>query len=583
MHLVSHSVFLKTLGWSLLNSVWQMAALWLLYIVVTSAGKRFSANAKHGFAFLLLSAGSVWFLISFFTNYFIYEQSAFVDYAFVNFSVDNNSFIFFNSAKEFINKSTPYCSVVYLAVLIFQFSRYTKYYFHSRKLKFTGLQKAQPALRIFVGNVALQLGIHKKVNVWLSSVADSPMTVGFLKSVILIPIATINNLTTQQVEAILLHELAHIKRNDYFLNLIITFTGILFFFNPFARLLIKSIRKEAEHSCDDLVMQFRYDPHTYISALLSLEKSRSQQQLAMAAVGSNNGVLLQRVKRIAGQQKGFELNISKLLVLFFIGIITCAFLWIQPQQIISAFNEKSNANKIVSSETPQVYYNTQISSSKKNTKTKPSLKIKKKIAEPVIIEDNKNDNELINTMIEDDDDKNNVAKNISVTIQPDVEKSYSVSQEENNEPAVIEADKGFPYVPSSSFIYKITADGKQKLTTAFKKIDLKKINKEIDGEFKKVNVEKLQEELQKSLAELDLQNNINDENAVDEQRIKGDITVEINAINNTKAKTKQQVLKFQQQLLKLQIKSQQQNLQKQHEIFKNIEDQIRKKAKIVYI
>ena len=582
MQLVSHSVFLKTLGWSLLNSVWQMASLWLLYIIITVVGKKFSAHTKHAIGVFLLSIGSLWFVISFFIHYFINAETVLNDNAFVAFSVDNNSYLLFHSVKDFFYKSIPYFSVIYLAVLIFQYSRYIKYYFHSRQLRVTKLQKAQPALRIFVENVALQLGIHKKVNVWLSEIADSPMTVGFLKSVILIPIATINNLSTQQVEAILLHELAHIKRNDYFLNLIITFTGILFFFNPFARLLIKNIKKEAENSCDDLVMQFRYDPHVYISALLMLEKTRNQQQLAMAAVGNNGGILLKRVQRIAGQKNSFEYNISKLLLLFFITIITCAVLWIQPKQLIPASNKIMIADKIVLKETPQIYYNTGIISPKKNIKAKPFCKIENKTETPPgIVSD---DYVAINTMTDDEEDENNGAKNISYTTQqPLAEKSFSPSAEENKEMAVIEDGKSFPYIPSSSFVYKITSDTKQKLTSALKKIDLKKINKETESELKKINIDKLQEQLQQSLTELDLQNNINEDNATDELRIKGDIKVEINAIKNIKAKTQQQVLKFQQQLIKLQIKTQQQNLQKQHEILKNIEDEIRKKAKIVYI
>jgi beta-lactamase regulating signal transducer with metallopeptidase domain len=585
MHLVSHSVFLKTLGWSLLNSVWQMAALWLLYFVVTTAGKGFSAKAKHAIAVLLLSAGTIWFLFSFITNYFINAESSFGDNAFITFSVTNNSYFIFNSAKELFNKSVPYCSVIYLFILVFQLARYSKYYFHSRRLRFEGLHKAQPALRIFVNDVAQQLGIHKKVNVWLSSLADSPMTVGFLKSVILIPIATINHLSTQQVEAILLHELAHIKRNDYFLNLVIIFTGVLFFFNPFARLLIKNIRKEAENCCDDLVMQFRYDPHTYISALLSLEKTRNNQRLAMAAIGSDKQVLLERVKRITRQQNTFQINIPKLLLLFFIALITFAALWFQPQQIISAFTNKTfMASAVSSNEKPQVYYNSGISSSKKNIKTKSSLIIKKKITEPAVInENNKDENNiaLVNNN-EDDGDENNLTKNAALTIQPEAEKSFSVSQdEENTAPVINEAGTNFPFVPSSSFVYKITTDTKQKIAAAIKKIDFKKINNQING-----NAEKLQEQLQKSLAELDSQNSINEEsstNESDDQRIKGDIKVELKALQNSKLKNPEQVQKLQQQLFKVQIKLQRQNLQKQHEILKKIEDEIRTKAKIVYI
>jgi hypothetical protein len=110
----------------------------------------------------------------------------------------------------------------------------------------------------------------------------------------------VNNLSLQQVETILLHELAHIKRYDYLLHLGVTIIEMLFFFNPFVRWLIRDIKKEREHRCDDVVMQFRYDPHTYVSALLSLATNGRdrQQQLALAAAGGSDQLLLQRVRRI---------------------------------------------------------------------------------------------------------------------------------------------------------------------------------------------------------------------------------------------------------------------------------------------
>jgi hypothetical protein len=122
--------------------------------------------------------------------------------------------------------------------------------------------------------------------------------------VILLPLAICSNLTTAQVEAILIHELAHIRRNDFLLNLVVTLLEGLFFFNPFVRRLIADLRKEREHCCDDQVLQFCYDPHSYVSALLAVASSDRQTALAMAATGgSNDQLLLQRAKRILMKQR----------------------------------------------------------------------------------------------------------------------------------------------------------------------------------------------------------------------------------------------------------------------------------------
>ena len=64
MYFITRSLLLKALGWSLLNSLWQMAFLWLLYILITGKGNRFSARAKHNLALLLSITGSAWFLFT---------------------------------------------------------------------------------------------------------------------------------------------------------------------------------------------------------------------------------------------------------------------------------------------------------------------------------------------------------------------------------------------------------------------------------------------------------------------------------------------------------------------------------------
>src|SRR4029077_5084003 len=255
----------------------------------------FSARVKHNMALLLSLAGTCWVLYGFIANVFDHDLLS-AKSAVVILSGSGFSYMVLQ-IKKLIIAALPYLSFIYLGTLLFLSSRYIQYYLRLRQIKLTGLYKIQPALRLFADNVSRQIGIHKKVAVWLSSVVDSPMTIGFLKPIILIPIATVNHLTTEQVETILLHELTHIKRNDYLVNFFVTISGIIFFFNPFAKLFIHTIKKEREHCCDDLVIQFQYNPHTYASALLSLESTRHRhQQLAMTAIGKSNKLLLERVK-----------------------------------------------------------------------------------------------------------------------------------------------------------------------------------------------------------------------------------------------------------------------------------------------
>ncbi|HWK06104.1 MAG TPA: M56 family metallopeptidase [Puia sp.] len=292
MQLLTQSALLKALGWSLFNSLWQMALLWLLYRIVLAVFPKASAHARHGLACLVLGTGVVWAALS--------GSSPWPDG--ILWTGEHWETSFRQAGRELIREALPYCSFLYLLVLAFLFIRYANQVLQARQLKRSGLSKIEPGLRVFVAKTGRLMGIRQEVRVWLSSRITVPVTLGFLKPVILIPLATVGDLSLQQLEAILLHELAHIKRNDYLLHLGVTILEVLFFFNPMSRLLIRDIKREREHRCDDVVMQFRYDPHAYVSALLSLAKVAAggpgRRQLALAVTGGSDQLLLQRVRRI---------------------------------------------------------------------------------------------------------------------------------------------------------------------------------------------------------------------------------------------------------------------------------------------
>jgi len=299
MHLFTQSALLRALGWSLFDSLWQMALLWLLYGLFTTAFQKASAHFRHGLAVVLLGIGTIWCFGSFIANYAYPADRLATGEWILTLLQRGESTGFPPNLLRGIDQLLPFLSCLYLLALGTLSIRYSRHYYQAGQLKRTGLSRISPALRLFVSETSRRIGIRKEVSVWMSSLVEGPVTLGFLKPVILVPIATLNNLTTTQVEAILLHELAHIKRYDYLLNLGVMVLENLFFFNPFSRSLIRNIRREREHRCDDLVMQFRYDPHTYVSALLSLAThGQSRERLALAASGKNDQLLLQRVKRM---------------------------------------------------------------------------------------------------------------------------------------------------------------------------------------------------------------------------------------------------------------------------------------------
>jgi bla regulator protein BlaR1 len=160
-----------------------------------------------------------------------------------------------------------------------------------------------------------------------------PLVIGFFKPVVLFPVALATQLDLKQVEAILIHELSHIRRNDYLINLVKTCIETLLFFNPFVWLTTKFIQIEREHACDDLVVNFTGTPLTYAHALLKLEllKDKQTPALSLAATGKNQH-LYQRIKRITDMKTNY-MNAKQQFFILTLAIATVISLaWMNPSK-----------------------------------------------------------------------------------------------------------------------------------------------------------------------------------------------------------------------------------------------------------
>jgi len=143
-----------------------------------------------------------------------------------------------------------------------------------------------------------RLHIARRVRLLKSTHVDVPTVIGWMKPVILIPASALSGLNPHQLEAILAHELAHIRRHDYLVNLLQTVVETLLFYHPAVWWLSRRIRTERENCCDDLAVSLCGDPVTYAQALADLEGLRGpSRQFVMAATG---GSLVQRVRRLLG-------------------------------------------------------------------------------------------------------------------------------------------------------------------------------------------------------------------------------------------------------------------------------------------
>ena len=167
-----------------------------------------------------------------------------------------------------------------------------------QRMKSHGAMPAAAAWEHLAARLSRRLHIARHVRLLESTMVDVPTVIGWMKPVILLPASALSGLTPHQLEAILAHELAHVRRHDYLVNLLQTLVETLLFYHPAVWWLSRRIRSERENCCDDLAVSLCGDPYTYAKALADLEELRgTSRQLVMAASG---GSLVHRVRRLLG-------------------------------------------------------------------------------------------------------------------------------------------------------------------------------------------------------------------------------------------------------------------------------------------
>lgn len=224
-----------------------------------------------------------------------------------------------------------------------------------------------------------QLRISAPVRLLESGIVKVPVVTGFLKPIILMPLGMLANIPAEQTEAILLHELAHIKRKDYFINLLQSFAETLFFFNPAVLWLSALIREERENCCDDIAIAVTKSKTKFINALVSFhEFNTGTAGYAMGFPGKKNH-LLNRVKRIIYNNNQSLNNTEKaFLVCCFLltGTLTLVYAQAAQQQpleweISNTHDENKEAGFLKKDTIPvRFYHNAEVKEGTNFTKTK---------------------------------------------------------------------------------------------------------------------------------------------------------------------------------------------------------------------
>ncbi|GDX97453.1 hypothetical protein LBMAG47_31180 [Planctomycetia bacterium] len=210
-----------------------------------------------------------------------------------------------SAALDHLRPWLPAIAGVWLAGALLAAGRMTIGYWLNRRMVARGEPLADGRFQASVERWRRALGIDAAVRVLASAAVEAPVVVGWVKPVILWPAAALLGLPAHELDALVVHELAHVRRQDALMNLLQACIDVLFFHHPAAWWISGQIRAEREHCADDLAVRVLEAGHagsrlSYAKALLALEERRQAHALALAA---NGGSLLDRIRRLAGVEE----------------------------------------------------------------------------------------------------------------------------------------------------------------------------------------------------------------------------------------------------------------------------------------
>lgn len=328
---------IKATGWSILHSLWQGAVIFGLLMPTQLKAFKLSAKVRYALAYTANCLIFLSFTLTFLT---VFEWPAAQQIEQTAQVRPIISYPLFQAG--YIEKLFPFLACLYSIGVVIQAIIMYRGYRKVQLIKRAAHLEIPQEWNVLFETLVVKMNISRKVKFYLSDHVNIPLIIGYLKPVVLFPVALVSQLDIAQTEAILIHELSHIRRNDYLFNIIRTMINTLLFFNPFVWLTGKFIAIEREHACDDLVVQLTDQPLKYAHALLKLEliTDKSNPALALAATGKNQH-LYHRIKRITDMKTNYMNSKQKLIAVSLTIATIFSLAWISPARKTNTVNSNT--------------------------------------------------------------------------------------------------------------------------------------------------------------------------------------------------------------------------------------------------
>ncbi|MEM8909915.1 MAG: M56 family metallopeptidase, partial [Bacteroidota bacterium] len=304
MDFLSHYIsepLIHALGWTVLHSLWQGSLVAIVMALILSNLQKKSARLRYEIASLSLFLVFILSLSTFILLYESAEQQAaqafYPEESFLLMQLEVQTSFFQDSLQrgvEYFNQSLPLIVTFWLVGALFFAMRLLGGLAYVQHLKYNDNELLPDFWQDQMRRLARQLRMKQHIELLESRLVTVPMVIGFFKPVILLPLGAINSLTEKEVEAILAHELAHIARYDFLLNIVLSLIEVLFYYHPAVWWISANVRLERENCCDDVAVQLCGNSLVYAQALVSLQEMSRHQPIptfAMTLLGSQHQLL----------------------------------------------------------------------------------------------------------------------------------------------------------------------------------------------------------------------------------------------------------------------------------------------------
>lgn len=332
-----NSRFLDALGFTLVDSLWQgliVLAVAFLGLVVM---KKAPARMRHNFLLVCILALPLGGVYSF--NQHLILSTEVVDNLMASETIGPNTseLNLFNNEPSTVSQlqmetfwlanKAHWIGLLWMTGLVLVSLRGIGGMLYLKRLKLKATEVQQPEIIRLLKDLSADFGLRTAVLIKESSKVMSPLVSGYFKPIILFPLGLIQGLTTEEVEVILLHELAHLKRNDFLTNIVINGLRAVYFYHPAYWWLQSQLDNEREYATDEMVMSKQSNGLLLVKALAKTQEYKMTTP-SLGFAGNSKNQLLKRVNRIMKKQQ----NPNWLSGAFTMMVLSTAFILMSQSQ-----------------------------------------------------------------------------------------------------------------------------------------------------------------------------------------------------------------------------------------------------------